>query len=196
MAKKAAELLPQIINATTDEEAIVVLQNTLKLLHMSTDYTDLVELRDKMKEFEAEYRTLTDELRAMPFPRSYEALSELRENLAFLQRDTVDALSFQVNYSKIFLGDEKRTQVRAESIIEAASNEELITANNKKKLSLSALEKVYGISDTYQSYLNLAAFAYGNYQALIALLANMNKMLDSLASQAAHALQVLARDAK
>lgn len=194
--KKSAELLPKIIAAKNNDEAITVLNETLKYLHLTSDYIDLVYLKDTMENFQIEYGEIIEKHKNIPFPRSYEALAEVRDELAFLYREIQDSLSFEINKTKILHGDDRKATVRAESIISAKENEDLKKANNNKQLSLSSLDRVYGISEEYQEYINLYALSYGLYHGLINLLSSIRLMSDSVASQANHALTVLQRDVK
>jgi len=194
--KKSAALLPKIIAATTDEEAIQVLNDTLELLYLGDDYLELLKLKNRLNELKLDFKEIEDSYRAVSFPREYSQLAEIRDEIAFLYRTTNDELSYEINRCKLRWSDEGKTAVRAQSIIDAKWNEELIKVNNNKALSLSSLESVYGITDGYKEYLALASSSYGLFQELIAFFASMNKLSDSVASQASHALQILNRDVK
>lgn len=196
MANKSGELIPKIIEAKTREEAIAVLSDTLKALHLKSDFIELVALRDQMIAFEKQYREISDKYRSMPFPRQYHDLATARDDLSFLYRDIQDALSFEVNKNKIYWGEDKKTTVRADSMLEMKESEELRKLNNDKNLSLSSLKDIYGASEGYQEYLNLYSISYGMYQNLISMLSSIRLMSDSVASQASHALAVLNKDVK
>lgn len=196
MANKSADLIPQIIEAKTKEEAIIVLNETLKMLHLKSDFIALVELRDRLLFFEKEYRDITDDYRKLQFPRGYEDLANARDSLSFLYRDIQDELSFEINKNKIYWGEDKKTTVRADSMLELKESEDLKKLNNDKNLSLSSLKDIYGAAEGYQEYLNLYSISYGMYQNLISLLSSIRIMTDSIASQASHALSVLVKDVK
>ena len=193
---KARELVPLIIEAKTEEDAINVLNESLKLLHLTSDYVSLVYLKDKLEEFQAEYKEIVNNYREIPFPRPYESLAETRDNLSFLYVQIQDELSFEINKCKIYWGEDKKATVRAESMVDAKDNEDLVKANNGKVLSLSSLDRVYGISGEYQEYMNLYSISYGMYQSLLSLLSSIRIMTDSVASQSSHALMILTKDAK
>jgi hypothetical protein len=196
MASKSGDLIPKIIEAKTREEAIAVLSDTLKALHLKSDFIELVSLRDRMVAFEKEYRTISNAYKNMAFPRQYQDLATTRDNLSFLYRDIQDELSFEVNKNKIYWGEDKKTTIRADSMLELKGNEELKKLNNDKNLSLSSLKDIYGASEGYQEYLNLYSISYGLYQNLISLLSSIRIMTDSVASQASHALAVINKDVK
>lgn len=195
MRKKSADLIPLIVKASDEASAIDVLHKTLEYLHLSSTYTTLVGLRDRMVEFQKQYEEIVGKYKSLPFPRDYKDLAEIRDSLAFLYRDIQDELSFEVNKAKSH-GDEAKTLVRAEAVISAKENEKLKEVNGGKPLSMSALDRLYGISDEYQEYLNTYGISYGLYQALMTLLTSIRIMSDSIASQASYALTVLQRDVR
>lgn len=196
MRKKSADLIPLIVKASDEASAIDVLHKTLEYLHLSSDYTTLVALKDRMSEFQSVYDGIVERYKSLSFPREYKDLAETRDELAFLYRDIQDELSFEINKLKIYWGEDAKTSVRAESMLSSKENEALKKANNGKDLSLSSLEKVYGAADEYKEFMNLYSVAYGLYHGLLNLLASIRLTSDSVASQAAHALTVLQKDVK
>lgn len=194
--KKSADLIPLIIKAVDKDSAVDVLNKTLEYLHLTSDYVTLVNLKDRMEFYQSQYDEIIQHYKSLSFPRSYQDLAQVRDELSFTYRDIQDELSFEVNKLKILFGEDRKATVRAESMISAKENEELKKTNNNKPLSLSSLDRVYGISDEYQEYMNLYALAYGLYHGLMNILASIRLMSDSVASQAAHSLTVLQKDAK
>lgn len=195
MKKKSGDLLPHIIEANDRDGAISVLNMVLEYLHLSSGYTTLVGLRDRMIEFQGQYESVVNRYRSLSFPREYKDLAEIRDDLAFLYRDIQDELSFEINKAKAH-GDEAKTAVRADSVISAKENAKLREINGGKPLSISALDRLYGVSEEYREYLNIYAISYGLYQSLMSLLTSIRLTSDSVASQCSYALHVLQKDAK
>lgn len=194
MSKKSELLVPKVIQAVDRESAIKVLEEILDVLHLSNEYTDLLKLKDDINVFQEEYKSIVDTYESLPVPREYEELSEMRDKIAFLYRDIQDGLAFEVNKLKIFWGEDKKTSVRGNSMLELRSREDIKIG--KKDLTASAIEKLYGVTDEYQEFVNLQSFSYGMYKELEQLLQSMKLLSDSIASQCNHALIILRRDVK
>lgn len=188
MSKKAKDLIPKIIGSKTKEDAIGVLNETLKALHLSSDYTELVKLKDQIDEFQKQFKQIESNLKELAFPRDYEDLAEIREQLAFLYRDVSDNLSFEINSAKTLYAEDKRTLVKAQAIKQVKQLD--------KSLSDTGAHQIYGDTDIYQQYLNYYHMSYGLYKELHNLLESIKLLSDSVASQASHSLHVLKRDVK
>lgn len=181
--KKAGELIPKIISADTKEKAIEVLNDTLEALYLTTNYTELVHLKDVLNGYEKQYKAISDRYRGLESPRRFEAVHSIRVDLNFLYRDIVDELDFSVNFNKIFYEKRERT-VKVESMREAKGDEDL--QSELKSTSISALDKIKGGTSIYQEYISLSSISYGLYQNLRDLLNSIRLMTDSLASESSY----------
>jgi hypothetical protein len=191
---KGEKLIPLIIGATDREKAINVLNETLKVLHLTTDYLDLVKLKDKLDEYQEQFKEISKEYEQSSFPREYHFLAKTRDDLAFLYRDITDSLSFEINSAKIRFGEDAKTEARGESIMALKDNADLKI--NDKKVSVSQLREVYGVAPEYKEYLNLYSISYGLYQNLIKLFESIKMLSDSISSQAKVAHEIDKRDVK
>jgi hypothetical protein len=177
---QAKQFIPRIITASTKEEAVVILQDLLNVLSLSSDYTTLNKLKQSMDEFSSELAQLESFYREMAFPRSYSDIHEIRLELTFLYRRVSDELSFDINRNKIFW-EEVKTVKRAQAMLELADNEDF--QNKIKAKSASALRDVYGASKEMVNYVNMAALAYGLYQRLTTLLNSIKSFMDAISSE-------------
>ena len=191
---KGEKLIPLIIGATDREKAINVLNETLKVLHLTTDYLDLVKLKDKLDKYQEQFKEISKEYEQSSFPREYQFLAKTRDDLAFLYRDITDSLSFEINSAKIRFGEDAKTEARGESIMALKDNADLKI--NDKKVSVSQLREVYGVAPEYKEYLNLYSISYGLYQNLIKLFESIKMLSDSISSQAKVAHEIDKRDVK
>jgi len=191
---KGEKLIPLIVGATDREKAINVLNETLKVLHLTTDYLDLVKLKDKLDEYQEQFKEISKEYEQSSFPREYHFLAKTRDDLAFLYRDITDSLSFEINSAKIRFGEDAKTEARGESIMALKDNADLKI--NDKKVSVSQLREVYGVAPEYKEYLNLYSISYGLYQNLIKLFESIKMLSDSISSQAKVAHEIDKRDVK
>lgn len=192
-SKKSDVLVPQIIAAKTNEEAIEVLKNTLKVLNLSTDYVDLNNTKYELDEFNRQYKEISDRYRKLQSPKNFDDIQEIRIDLNFLFRDIVDALSFSINKNKIYF-EEQKSVVRAESMLHIADDE--IIQGKVKAKSTGSLRDIYGAAEGTKEYVNLAAISYGLYKALETLLNSIRMLTDSLASEGKHLLSIEIKDAK
>lgn len=181
--KKAGELIPKIISADTKEKAIEVLNDTLEALYLTTNYTELVHLKDVLNDYEKQYKEISDRYRRLESPRRFEDVHSIRVDLNFLYRDIVDELDFSINFNKIFYEKRERT-VKVESMREAKGDEDL--QSELKSTSISALDKIKGGTSVYQEYISLSSISYGLYQNLRDLLNSIRLMTDSLASESSY----------
>jgi|31_taG_2_1085359.scaffolds.fasta_scaffold00179_22 inorganic pyrophosphatase len=190
---KAKELLPNIIEANDEKGAVEVLVKVAEVLHLSQNYSHLVELKDTMEELKGKFKNISDRYREIPTPRPYNSLHELRMELSFLFRDFTDALAFEINKSKIF-HEERKTEARAIAMIELKND-----ADFQKKIkatSTSALRDIIGASSSYQEFITLASFSYGLYQEYQKMSDAMKMLNDSLASECREAQYNDLKDAK
>lgn len=177
---KAKELLPIIIAATTESDAVDALVKVAETLHLSQNYTHLVSLKESMEDSKLQFRKLSERYRQIPTPRPYHSLHELRMELSFLFRDFTDNLAFEINKSKIF-HEERKTEARAIAMIELKEDAEF--QKKIKATSTSALRDIIGASSSYQEFITLASFAYGLYQEYQKMSDAMKMLNDSLASE-------------
>jgi hypothetical protein len=192
MSNKAKELIPQIIEAKNEADAIGVLKNTMKLLHLSTSYSSMGDLRDRLDHYQREFRRISQGLAEEGVIIEYSALNHMRANLSFLYRDIQDELSAPINSNKIFYEEIKTTR-RAEGLKELRESD---IARDFKANSTNALKEILGASETYAQYANDYAIAYGNFKTLDNLLNAVRLSLDSIASREKYELIVLQKDAK
>jgi hypothetical protein len=189
--KKAGELIPKIISADTKEKAIEVLNDTLEALYLTTDYTELVHLKDVLNGYEKQYKEISDRYRSLDSPRRFENVHGIRVDLNFLYRDIVDELDFSINKNKIYY-EERKTIVRSSSILELREDSEF--QERIKATSTSALRDVMGESGSYKKYVSLASISYGLYQNLRDLLNSIRLMTDSLASESSYLKNIERRE--
>ena len=110
---KAKDLLPGIIGASTNKEAIEMLHEVLEALHLTNSYTDLVKIKDGLQEEKERYNNISDDYRKSG--KTLEDMVKTRTELNFCYRDISDKYSFEVYKHKIYW-EEVKTSVRAESI--------------------------------------------------------------------------------
>ena len=60
MSKKSATLIPKIIQAGNTEQAITVLNQVLKSLHFSSDYLELVSLKDELDDYQLKFNEVCE----------------------------------------------------------------------------------------------------------------------------------------
>jgi hypothetical protein len=191
---KGAALIPLIISADNKEKAVEVLNETLKVLHLTSDYLELVKLKDRLDTFQESFNSISKKYEETSFPREYQFLAETRDELAFLYRDLTDNLSFEINSAKIKFGDDAKTEARGESIMKLKDDDTIKIGG--KKVTVSQLREVYGVAPEYKEYLNLYSISYGLYQNLIKLFEAIKMLSDSISSQAKVAHEVDKRDVK
>jgi hypothetical protein len=191
MVKKSEKLIPKIIEAKTREEAIQVLLDTLEDLHLSTSYTEMVRLRDRVEYYQDRFKKEIGGLSGDAIIE-YEALNNIRLTLSFLYREIQDELSAPINSNKIYY-EEVKTARRAEGLEELLDSE---TAERFKAKSASALRDIVGASKSYKEYAAEYAIAYGNYKTLESLLNSIRLTLDSIASREKRELIILSKDVK
>lgn len=191
MSSKAIDLIPKIISAQTKTDAIKVLNDTLVALHLTNKYTDLVKLKDELEEYEDRFIVITDAYEKSP--KTVEDMLNTRLSLNFLYRDTVDTFSFKINSQKIYW-DEKKTEIRGQSILRLRNNSEI--QESFKTKSTSALRDIIGLDVGYREYITNAAISYGLYQQLINFLNSIRQFIDYLASAIKNEHIVQQQDAK
>lgn len=191
--KKSKILVPQIIAAKTEEEAIVVLKETLKVLNLTTDYVDLNNIKYILNGFESKYKEISEQYRNLSTPKNYEDVHEIRVDLNFLFRDITDEVVFDINKNKIYFEEQKTVQ-RAESMIQLREDEKF--QGKIKATSTSALRDIYGAAEGTKEFVNLAAISYGLYKNLESLLNSIRMTTDSISSEEKYLLAVAIKDVK
>lgn len=192
-SKKSEKLVPLIINAKTEQEAIEVLKQTLKILNLTSDYVELNNLKYELNDFEVKFKEIADKYKGLGTPKNYLSVHEIRVELNFLYRDVTDALAFSINQNKIYF-EENKTVVRGEGMMQLIEDEEL--QGKVKAKSTSALRDIYGLSTEVKEFVNLASISYGLYKNLETLLNGIRQLTDSLASEEKYLLMIETKDAK
>ena len=192
MSKKAENLIPLIIEANDRDKAIEVLSEVLNALYLSTSYTKMVKLQDRLKHYQKEFKTITEGLNEEGVVIEYEQLNHIRISLSFLYRDIQDELSAPINSNKIYY-EEVKTARRADALSELKGSDEALELGAK---STSALKDILGASKSYREYASEYAIAYGNYRTLINLLDAVKNVLDAVASRERNELHIKQKDAK
>lgn len=178
--KKSAELIPKIVGATTQKEAVETLQAILEALHLKNTYVDLMGLKDTLGELEMQFKDMRKEYRELPVPKTYSSVQDIRTKLSLLYTDIVDTLDFDVNRLKVYY-EEKKTQIRAESMISLKEDEAF--QGKIKASSPSSLRDIVGADESYKEYIVLASISYGLWSNLKSLLSGIKLLTDSLSSE-------------
>jgi len=187
MAKKAKKIIDLIVKAKTNEDAVDVLNQTLKELYITSDYTFLVSLQDKMNDYQQEFKSLCDSYDASD--KSYQIIDEIRTNCAFLFREVNDELSFDIDRLKIFYENDKTVR-RYDAMVNIKKDNEF---NSK---SASAVRELIGGDDGYREYISLASMSYGMWKEKSGLLESIKLFTDALASRARKELEIEIQDVK
>lgn len=189
--KKSQELIPKIISAKTDDDAITILYETLNALYLTSDYTDIVALKDKLEEHKVEFKRITNEFREQE--HDYDSVIKYRAELNFLYRDIQDQLTFDVNRLKIHY-EEYKTVQRFESMSSLKDNEDV--SGKFKAKSASALRDIIGGDSGYKEYVSLASISYGLWQELGKVLESIRLFTDTMASMAKREMTIDVKDVK
>ena len=189
--KKSKELIPKIIKAVNEDQAVEILYDTLNALYLTSDYTDIVALKDKLEEHKAEFRRITDEFREQE--HDYNSVTKYRAELNFLYRDIQDQLTFDVNRLKIHY-EEYKTVQRFESMSSLKENEAV--SGQFKAKSASALRDIIGGDSGYKEYVSLASISYGLWQELGKVLESIRLFTDTMASMAKREITIDVKDVK
>lgn len=188
---KSTHIIPQIIEAKTNEEAIKVMFSLMEALHLSENYTNLIGVRNTFSEKKEEYQKITEEYRKSD--KNIEMMLKTRTELNFLYRDIADRYSYIINKNKI-LFEEEKTAVRGESIKRLREDESVQELFKTK--SASGLRDIVGLDDGYKEYIANASISYGLYQELISVLTSIRMFIDLLASSISVEKTILEKDAK
>lgn len=178
--KKAEELIPLIINASDRQSAISVLNKTLESLYLTNDYVNIVHLKDRLQEYQAEYQGIVDTYKELGEVKAYAELHSIRTDLNFLYREVTDNLVFDINRLKIYY-EEYKTIQRSRSMESLKENEDF--QQKFKAKSTSALRDAVGADKEYNEYVTATSISYGLYQNLQTMLNSIRQMIDSVASE-------------
>lgn len=190
MSKKSATLIPKIIQAGNTEQAITVLNEVLKTLHFSSDYLELVALKDELDDYNSRFN---DICKNCVEENDISTLNNMRIELNFLFREISDKLVFEVNKQKVFF-EEQKTITRAHGMMEIRENESV--QGKLKATSTTALRDIVGLSDEYKENVACISMSYGLYKQLEMLLNGIRMMTDSLASKVNTERTILMKDVK
>ena len=190
MSKKSATLIPKIIQAGNTEQAITVLNQVLKSLHFSSDYLELVSLKDELDDYQLKFNEVCEKCVQ---ENDITILNNIRIELNFLFREITDKLVFPINKLKVQM-EENKTITRAHRMMEIRENE---TVQGKiKATSTTALRDIVGLSDEYKENVACISISYGLYKQLEMLLNGIRMMTDSLASKVNTERTILMKDVK
>jgi len=182
--RKSADLLPKIIDCSTSEEAISILVQAMEMLHLTSDYTTLVKLKDELDEFKIELSVIRDTYESFEVPRQYVDIHEVRVGLNFLYMRASDALSFEVNKLKIFHGDDRRSEIKANSAEAVRKRlEKEAVESGAKKPSHSLIMDIYASEPSYKEFVAMKSVSYALYKELTDLLTGIIKFSDSISSE-------------
>lgn len=188
---KAKSLLPKIIEATNNQEAIKVLNDVLQALYLTNNYTDIVKLKDDLEEQKVKYNRITNEYDNGE--KNLPNMIETRTRLNFLYRDISDKFTFDINRLKIFF-EEQKTVVRGQSMKNLRADVEV--QEMFKATSTSALRDIVGISSKYEEFVANASISYGLWQELNNILNSIRMFIDLLASSIKNEQLILQKDVK
>lgn len=188
---KAKNLLPNIVKASNDKEAVKVLYDILEALHLSESYTNLIKIRDEFSDYKENYNRITDGYNSSS--KSVEDMLNTRLSLNFLYRDIVDKFSYSINKNKIFF-EEAKSSYRADAMKELKEDKETSEIFNTK--STSSLRDIMGYSNLYREYTSNASISYGLYQELNNTLNSIRQFIDLLASSIKQEQLILQKDVK
>lgn len=188
--KTSSEILEGIIKAKNKDEAKEIIYDTLRALHIATDYKELKGYKDQLDDFQAEFSDISSDYAELAVP-SLEDLQSLRNRLNFLYRDLADSLSFEVNRLKIHY-EEYKTVQRYKSMKDVQSNESI----EFKVGSASAARELIGADEGYQRYITLASFSYGLWQDFRDLQNAIKMMTDNIAARYKTERDVQIKDVK
>jgi hypothetical protein len=185
--KKAAKIVESIVSANDEIVALGVLKNILQELYLTSDYTFLVGLKDKLNTFEAQFKGLCD--RYKNSQKSYSEIDDIRTECVFLYRDINDELSFDIDRLKIHYENDKT--VRRYDAMESLKGD-----NPFNSKSASAVRELIGGDPGYKEYVSLAAISYGLWKEKGGLMDTIKLFTDSLASRARKEFTIESQDAK
>ena len=189
--QKSKELLPKIIRASNNDEAIEVLHNILELLHLSESYVNIVKVRDALSERKEEFRRITDNYQNSD--KSLRQMLDTRTELNFVYRNISDEFSYIVNKNKIFF-EENRRSIKIDSMKDMTENTEYDGIFKSK--SATALDSLLGASDIYRKHVSEASISYGLYQELANILNSIRMWIDLLASSIKTEQMIQSKDVK
>jgi len=191
--KKSAELLPLIIEASDKKGAIDVLRKVMSELYLTSEYVEIVALKDQLNVFKEQFREIVQDYKRLGSVKEYHRLHEIRVNLNFLYRDISDALVFDINRLKIYY-EEYKTIQRAASIQSLKENEEF--QSKIKATSASALRDIVGADEEYNEYVANVAIIYGLFRELTDVMNSIKQLSDSIASEERYIINIEQKDVK
>lgn len=195
MSNKAEKLIPVIMAASTQEEAIGALIEIAETMHLTQNYSHLIGLKDQLDAYENKFKDIIKQYNSIRSQgvRDYDQLHNIRLELNFLYQELNDELGFEINKAKI-LNEEKKTVIRAEAMRDLKNDPEF--QKDIKATSASALRDLVGAASVYQEYVSMASVAYGMYSEFHKLMDGIKMMTDSLASECRQAQYVEQKDVK
>lgn len=191
--KKSINLIPKIIEATTREEAIEVLNEMLSSLYITNEYVDASKIKDKLEGYKTQYKSITTNYDNLGQVKSYQQVNEIRKDLNFLYRDIVDNIVFDINRLKIYY-EEYKTIQRASSMTSLKNNQTF--QSNIKATSPSALRDIVGADEQYNEYVATTSITYGMYMELKELLEAVKQFTNTISSEERYLLNIEVVDVK
>lgn len=188
---RAKEIVDLIIKSSTETEAVKTLSKTLELLYLSSNYTDLVKLKNRLEEFKERFKKVSEEYKHCD--KSYSNLDYYKMEFNFLYRDINDELTFDIDRLKIFY-EEKKTVQRFDSMSKLQEDDEV--QGKFKAKSASALRDIVGGDPSYREFTALISMSYGMWSELRRLLESVKLFSDTIASQIRAELLIINKDQK
>ena len=185
--KKAGELLLQIVASQNEESALIVLNNILSELYLTSDYTFLVKLKDVMKDYQRQFKDICSAYNSSG--KTYHEIDEIRTNCAFLFREINDELSFDIDRLKIHHEMDKTVR-RYTAMVNMKDDVHF------KTKSASAVREIIGGDPGYIEHVSLSSMSYGLWKEKSGLLDSIKLFTDALSSRARLEFTIETQDVK
>lgn len=150
--KKASAFIDEMVKVTNRKDAINILNDILKSLYLTSDYTFLVSLKDSLNNFEVQFKDICEVYKKCE--KNYANIDDIRTQCAFMYREVNDELSFDIDRLKVH-HEQDKTVRRYDAMINLKEKNEF----NAK--SASALRELLGGDAGYREYVSLSSVSYG-----------------------------------
>lgn len=170
-------ILENIVNATTQEQALQALRSVLDALHINQDYNELYRIGEDLKVFSAKIYDIQKKHLELPTPRNHQDLQQMRATVGFYHREIVDKFVYIVTKLKILIeeGEDNMKEEAMSYMDEHPEEFEGMTKSTKRQF--------LGRTPQFKAWINLRAESYANYKYMDGILASIEKFLDTLASE-------------